>query len=183
MLKSQTFELGGKDGGTSVILTELPALVADRHARAALKAVDEDPAGGVVALALHHIKAVRALGEPALALLQPFVQGVDLSTIHDWRSIERLQNAAMLLHVGFLIGRESLDIPVTLTGQLLTSPAADVHVNWCSPHVAAVLHSGKATYRELETVLSTEDVYNLVELINVDAIREWRISQTKAPNP
>jgi len=26
-------------------------------------------------------------------------------------------------------------------------------------------------------------VYNLVELINVDAIREWKLSQQKAPNP
>lgn len=183
MLKSQDFELSGKDEGMAVTLTELPALVADRHARAVLRAVDEDLAGGVVALALHHMKAVRDLGEASLGLLQPFVQGVDLSTLKDWRSVERLQQAALYLHVGFLIGREALEIPVTLTAQMLTSPVADIQVTWCSSHIAAVLHSGKATYRELETVLSTEDVYNLVELINVDAIREWKLSQQKAPNP
>lgn len=181
MLKSQNFELGGKDAGTRVVLTELPAMVADRYARAALKAVDEDPAGGVVALALHHFKAVRALGEPSLALLQPFVQGADLSALHDWQSVDRLQQAALFLHAGFLIGREALDIPVTLSAQVLTSPVADIHVTFCSPHIAAVLHSGKASYVELETVLSTEDVYNLVELINVDAIREWKLNPPKAP--
>lgn len=183
MLKSQTFTLGGADKGHSITLTELPAMVADRHARAALKAVDEEPGGGVVALALHHFAAVRALGEPSLALLQPFVQGVDLSRLRDWQSVDRLQQAALFLHAGFLIGRQPLDIPVTLTGQMLSSPVADIHVTFCSPHIAAVLHSGKASYVELETVLSTEDVYNLVELINVDAIREWKLNQTKAPTP
>lgn len=179
MLKSQTFTLGGRDEGTQVTLTELPALVADRHARAALKAVDEPTEGGIVALALHHLKAVRALGEASLALLQPFVQGADLRTIKDWRSVERLQQGALLLHVGFLLGRESVEIPITLIGKALLSPAADVRAMSCSPHIAAVLHSDKASYVELETVLSTEDVYNLVELLNVDAIREWHIQQSK----
>lgn len=180
MLKSQTFTLGGKDAGTKVTLIELPALVADRHARAALRAIGEDLEGGVVALALKHVKAVRALGESSLALLQPFVQGVDLSTLHDWQSVERLQQAALYLHIQFLMGRESVDIPVTLQAQALLSPAADIRASFCSPHIAAVLHSHLATYVELETVLSTEDVFNLVELVNVEAIREWRINQDKA---
>lgn len=183
MLKSQTFNLGGKDTGHTATLTELPALVADRHARNALAAAGEPTEGGVVSLAMQHFKAVRALGEPSLALLQPFVQGLDLTTLTDWQSIERLQQAALFLHAGFLLGRETVEVPVTLEAQILLSPAADVRVSFCSPHIASVLHSGKATYRELETVLSTEDVYNLVELINVDVIREWRINQSKAPNP
>jgi hypothetical protein len=180
MLKRQRFALGGKDEGSAIELVELPALVADRHARVALKAVGADLDGGVVALALKHMADVRKLGEPSLALLQPFVVGADLASLHDWRNVERLQQAALFLHVGFLIGRESIDIPVNLQAQILLSTASSVQVAFCSPHIAAVLHFDKATYRELETDLSTEDVFNLVEALNVDAIREYYIHQDKA---
>ena len=67
--------------------------MADRYARAALKAIGEDLDGGVVALAIKHMKAVKALGEPALALLQPFVQGVDLTTLKDWRSVDKAEGS------------------------------------------------------------------------------------------
>ena len=56
-------------------------------------------------------------------------------------------------------------------------PGSDLAVNFCSPPLATVLHSGRASYRELETALSTEDVYNLVELLNVEAVRDWRAAQ------
>jgi hypothetical protein len=31
----------------------------------------------------------------------------------------------------------------------------------------------------LETVLSTEDAFNLAELLNIDAIRQWRDAHNK----
>jgi hypothetical protein len=188
VLKSARVELTGRDSGRAIELTELPALVADRCARAALAAIGEAPEGGVVALAMKHTEAVRALGERGSLLLQPFVDGTlvsgeRLDVVHhlkDWRSISRLQQAALLLHVGFLIGRETVGIPIAMQIASIKSGSADTRAAFCSPHIAAVLHSKQATYRELETVLSTEDVFNLVELVNVEAIHAWRAYQQQA---
>lgn len=185
MLKTTRVDLGGADAGRTVELAELPALVADRCARAALAAIGEPPEGGVVALVMKHLDAVRTLGERGMLLLQPFVDGVTESGIRldmarhlrDWRNVSRLQQAALLLHVGFLIGRETAEIPVAMQIAVIKSGSADTRALFCSPHIASVLHSEKATYRELETVLSTEDVFNLVELINVEAIHAWRAAQ------
>lgn len=171
MLKSLPVALSGADRGTCVILTELPALAAERAARAALAAIDEDLDGGVVALALRHLDTVRRLGARGVALLQPFLGDAQRVELKDWRSIRTLQDAALLLHVSFLAGRKPLDVPVRIQAAMIESGAADYKPSFCSPHTAAVLLSGKASYRELETVLSTEDVYNLVELLNVDALR------------
>jgi hypothetical protein len=41
-----------------------------------------------------------------------------------------------------------------------------------------VINSKYASYVELETVLGTEDVFNLAESINADSLREWMNSQT-----
>jgi len=187
MLKSQRVELSGRDAGRVIELTELPALVADRHARAALRAAGVSMDGGVVALSMQHLNAVRALGEPGSQLLQPFVSGMlasghalDMSTdLRDWRNVGRLQQAALLLHVGFLLGREMIEVPVAMQAAAITSGLGETRALFCSPHLATVLHSQLATYRELETELSTEDVFNLLEIINVEAIRDWRHSQTK----
>ena len=176
MLKSRTVELFGRDAGVALTLTELPALVADRHARAALQAVGADTRGGVVALAYQHMPAVLKLGEPALDLLAPFV-GDQSAGLKDWRNISRLQQAAVLLHADFLFGRELLEVPVALQTERIVKALPEMSVTFCSPHLAAVLSSRLATYRELETVLSTEDAFNLVELLNVDGIREWRARQ------
>lgn len=185
MLKTARIELGGRDAGRMIELTELPALVADRCARAALAAIGEPLEGGVVALAMKHTAALRALGQQGSLLLLPFVDGTlasgeRLDVVHhlrDWRSIERLQQAALLLHVGFLLGRETVEIPITMQIAAIKAGSGDVRAAFCAPHIAAVLHSKQATYRELETVLSTEDVFNLVELVNVEAIHAWRASQ------
>lgn len=183
MLKTRTIDLAGRDAGTSLVLGELPALVADRHARAAIKRVDGEPSGGIVALALREQAAVLALGEEGSQLLMPFVrilapQGFALSDLKDWRNIARLQQSALLLHVDFMFDRELLEVPVTLKAEQIMSGSADMQASFCSPFIAAVLQSDKATYVELETVLSTEDAHNLVELLNVDAIREWQAAQT-----
>lgn len=184
MLKTVQVTLVGRDAQRPVVLTELPALVADRCARAVLLAIDEPPEGGVVTLALRHMDAVRALGERGMLLLQPFVNGrtggepLDPARhLSDWRSISRLQQAAMLLHTGFMLGRETVDIPVAMQIDAIKAGGADIRAAWCSPHIAAVLHSKQASYVELETVLSTEDVFNLVELVNVETIHAWRAAQ------
>ena len=187
MLKSQRIELAGKDAGRVIELTELPALVADRYARAALRAAGAPLDGGIVALALQHLPAVRALGERSSQLLQPFVSGVLASGVeldvahhlHDWRNVDRLQQAALLLHVGFLVGREMIETPVAMQAAAITSGLGETRALFCSPPLATVLHSQLATYRELETVLSTEDVFNLLEIVNVEAIRDWRHAQTR----
>ena len=185
MLKTAQVELSGRDAGRVVELTELPALAADRCARAALAVIGQPLDGGVVALAMKHTQDLRALGERGSRLLLPFVDGVLASGValdmahhlHDWRNVERLQQAALLLHVGFLIGRETVEIPVAMQINAIKSGMADTRAAFCNPHIAAVLHSKQATYRELETVLSTEDVFNLVELVNVEAIHAWHASQ------
>lgn len=189
MLKSETIELTGKDRGRVVVLTERPALVADRYARAALAAIGSEATGGVVDLAFRHGADVLALGPAALALLQPFVDARDpsgaqihVNALRDWRSVTRLQQAALLLHVGFVVGRPRVETPVRLQAQALLAGRADVAVNFCSPQIAAVLDEGLATYRELETVLSTEDVFNLVELLNVRALRDFA-NQQRTPRP
>lgn len=187
MLKSQRVELSGRDAGRVIELTELPALVADRYARAALRAAGAPLDGGVVALALQHLDAVRALGAASSDLLQPFVvgtlaAGVPLDVAHhlrDWRNVGRLQQAALLLHVGFLIGRELVEVPVAMQASAITSGLGETRALFCSPHLATVIHSQLATYRELETVLSTEDAFNLLEIVNVEAIRDWRHAQNR----
>lgn len=177
MLKHTSVHLSGRDQGLPVILTELPALVADRHARTALAAIGAPLDGGIVALALQHEQAILAEPERAMELLQPFVCMSAGREVKDWRSVMALQRAALALHVSFLVGRPQLDVPLGLQAESIKSGVSDLGVHFCSPHIATVLHSGRATYRELETVLSTEDVFNLVELANVETIREWRANQ------
>jgi hypothetical protein len=179
VLKTETIALVGKDAGQFVTLRERPALVADRLARAALAAVDADPTGGVVDLVFRHMDDVNALGPAALDLLQPFVDAraldgdpLDVRRLRDWRSVTKLQRAALLLHVGFLVGRPRLEIPVRVQAEMILTARSELAVNFCSPQIAVVLQEPLATYRELETDLSTEDVFNLVELINVRALRE-----------
>lgn len=175
MLKTRTLQLSGPDGHEPLTLTELPALVADRAARRALAAVGAPPDGGVVALALEHMPAVLKLAGPGLDLLAPFVQAS--RPVRHWSSLLIVQQAALALHVDFLVGRPTLSIPITYQAESIKRGAQDLAVNFCSPPLAAVLHSGRASYHELETSLSTEDVYNLVELLNVEAVREWRALQ------
>lgn len=178
MLKSNYLELAGKDAGRAVLLKELPALTADRLARAALKSLGVDPDGGVVSLALKHLQDIRRLGPAGLEILQQFVR-TDPPGFEprDWHNIEKIQQAALLLHVGFIVERESLDIPVAMQAERILDDLPDVRVKFCSPHIAAVLESGKATYCELETVLSTEDVYNIIEVLNVRAVHDWHAHQ------
>ncbi len=188
MLKTTTFAPGGRDAGAILQLTELPALVADRAARAALREIDADLHGGVVALALRHLKDVRALGERGLYLLTPFVNatrdGEPVSiqrAVRDWRNVDRLIQMALQLHVGFLVGREQIEVPVAMQGAHIMSGKGETRVTFCSPHIAAVLDSRMADYVALETVLSTEDVYNLVEVLNVRAVRDWHAAQQNKP--
>jgi len=182
MIKTRTFELEGRDAGKSVHLTELPALPADRLARRIIKRFDGDPAGGVVALALRYQSEVAALGEEGLHLLFGFVHATHADgspfdikrDLRDWRNVAKLQQVALLLHVDFLFERELLETPVTMRAEAIMAGVSDIAVTFCSPFLAAVLQSGQASYVELETVLSTEDAFNLVELTNVEAIREWK---------
>lgn len=175
MLKTQTLNLVGPDGDEPLTLTELPALVADRAARAALAAVGAPLDGGVISLALEHMPAVLKLQGRGLDLLAAFVQAS--RPVRHWSNLLIVQQAALALHAGFLVVRPRIEIPVTMMAEHIKRPGSDLAVNFCSPQIATVLHSGRATYRELETVLSTEDVYNLVELVNVEAVREWRALQ------
>lgn len=186
MLKHRVITLAGRDEGVKVRLTELPAMLADAHARAILRLLGEESDGGISALAFRHVRDAFKLG---VDTLMPFVEGSVLDDAHrghsldirhdikDWRNVERLQNSALLLHVDFLIGREPLDVPVTFQAQQIMAGGGELRATFCSPQIAAVLESGKATYRELETVLSTEDVFNLVEIINIAALREWHAHQ------
>lgn len=190
MLKHETITLKGRDAGLKVRLTELPALLADRAARAALKALGQEPAGGIVSLALEHLQAARTAQVTGAVDLQAFVQAdwtdesghmhaLDMRKLSDWRSIEQIQNAALLLHISFLIGRETLEVPVSFQAAQILSKTADVRATWCSPQIAGVLSAKLASYRELETVLSVEDVYNLCEILNVDALRDFQATQVK----
>lgn len=181
MLKTLVVPLPGADAGTTITLTELSALGADRAARVALAAIGEEPDGGVVALALQHLEAVRKLGRRGIDLLQPFLGDVRTSPLKDWRSVRTLQNAALLLHVGFLSHRQPLEIPVRVQAAMLMRGGDAPRASFCSAQIAAVLLSGKASYRELETVLSTEDVFNIVELLNVEALRS--ILAAEKPKP
>lgn len=175
MLKTISLHLSGRDAAEPLTLTELPALIADRHARTALAAIEAPTDGGVIALALEHLPAV--LRHPdTMSLLEPFVQAS--RPVREWTNVLAVQQAALALHAGFMVSRPRLEIPVTLVAESIKRSAGEVSVHFCSPALATVLHSGRATYRELETVLGTEDVFNLVELINVEAVREWRAQQT-----
>lgn len=190
MLKTHTLKLTGRDNGVALHLTERPALVADRAARAALLAIGEATDGGVIAMAFKHMTAVRALGPTGLQLLNAFVDAridgapVDMHAAHgpvrDWRNIEKIQQQALYLHAGFILGREMVDIPVAMEGDRILHGSDDARVTFCSPMLAAVLESKLATYHELETVYSTEDCFNLQELNNVRAVRNWHEAQ-KAP--
>ena len=80
----------------------------------------------------------------------------------------------LLQIVGFLFERETLDTPVSFRAEQILHDSSDISVTWCSPFIAAVIQSKLATYRELETVLGTEDAYNLVEILNVEAIQNWQ---------
>lgn len=190
MLKTRDFTLAGRDAGLVVRLTELPALCADRIARRLLADIDADIDGGVVSLAYQHLRAVRGLGENASISLMGYVNGAVLDDsgkpehhldvrhdIRDWRNIERLQNMALLLHVDFMVGRKQLELPVRMQAASLLADSG-ARVTYCSPALSAVINSRYATYVELETVLGTEDVFNLAESINIDSLREWMQAQT-----
>jgi hypothetical protein len=193
MLKSRVITLAGRDEGLKVRLTELPAMLADAHARMILRQLEEEQDGGISALAFKHSRDALKLGADTLL---PFLDGAVITFdpsgeragkhldvrkhLHDWRNVERLQNAAMLLHVDFMIGREALEVPVTFQAQQIMAGGGSLRATFCSLQIAAVLESQHASYRELETVLSTEDVFNLVEIINIAAIREWTAHQQAA---
>ncbi|WHB31169.1 hypothetical protein [Xanthomonas phage NEB7] len=179
VLKQLTVNLTGADAGHPITLIERPALVADRLARTALAEAGAPLAGGVIGLVFEHMGAVRQLGERSNALLQPFVDA-DRQPL-GWENVFVLQQAALLLHAGFVIDRPRLEAPVAMHVAGIQRGDSDVAVHFCSSHIATVLHSGHATYRELETVLSTEDVFNLVELVNVAAIRDWHALQSSNP--
>lgn len=193
MIKTRDFALNGKDDGLPIRLRELPALLADRAARRLLVDIDEDEDGGVVALAYKHLRAVRDLGENGSVGLMPFVCGDVLDVVggepihplivrkhvRDWRNIERLQNMALLLHVDFMVGRKAMDVPVRMQAASLLADSG-ARVTYCSPALSAVINSKYATYVELETVLGTEDVFNLAESINADSLREWMQAQTRS---
>jgi len=186
MLKHRTITLAGTDAGVKIRLSELPALIADRAARAVLTQLGEAPEGSISALAFKFSREAAKLGTDTLL---PFVEGVVIDAEHrqhaldmrrdirDWRNVERLQQAALALHIDFLLGRETLEIPVTFQAQSIMAGGGELRATFCSPHIAAVLDGRLATYREMETVLSTEDVFNLAELLNIAAIREWRAHQ------
>ncbi len=183
MLKTQTLLLTGRDEGVAVKLRELPALVADQHARAILRACDLPEDGGVVALTFKYLAEVRkTLGEAALAALDVFVDVsyVDDARARDYRTPRRLQDASLMLCAGFIALREPVVMPVAMQAETIKA-GTDARVTFCSPFLAAVLDSGKASYVELETVLGTEDAYNLAEILNVSAIRDWRAAQRNKP--
>lgn len=179
MLKTTQLELTGKDRGRPYILTELPALVADRAARRALAAIGAPLDGGVVSLAFEHVQTVLKLGETATALLQTFVQ-LD-RPLRDWRNILTVQQAALALHAGFVLERTPIEAPVAMRAASIKQGDGELVASFCSPGIAAVIQSGRASYRELETVLSTEDAYNLVELLNIEAVRDWHAHQSTRP--
>lgn len=180
MLKTQNLELTGRDAGLHITIKELPALEADRHARALLAACDLDPDGGIVALALRHLGDVRKrLGEHAPRAFEPFVFHTrgGAPGIRDWRNVERVQNAALALHAGFVVGRSTVEIPVRMQAAMLQHAAPEQRVSFCSPFIAAVINSQLASYVELETVLSTEDAFNLSEIVTVNALRDFQHAQ------
>lgn len=178
MLKTQTIEL---TSGARAAIRELPALEADRAARSILTGAGLEPDGGVVSLALQHLETVRRhYGEGAPALLEVFVRYECAAPRLHWREVERVQNAALALHTGFVIGRETLEIPVKMQAAMLTHGGAEHRVSFCSPFIAAVINSQLASYVELETVLSTEDAFNLSELVTVNALRDFEQAQREA---
>jgi hypothetical protein len=179
MLKTTTIQLGGKDAGASIVIRELPALVADRHALAALDAIGVEERTGVVGLTFSHLRKVRALGPSSNDFLQPFVDVVDGPAIRDWRNIARVQEGALMLHAAFIIKRPKLPVPVAYIAESLMHGGDDddVAVSFCSPMLAGVIDSNLALYRALETELSTEDCFNMAEILNVRALREWRAYQ------
>ena len=183
MLKTRQIELTGRDDDVKLTLQELPALAADRIARKLIDRWRGDKTGGVVGLALRHQAALRKLGEGSLPALMPFVNIVTgapkgLDSLKDWQNVGRVQQAALALHADFLIGRESLELPIAMQAEGILA-GEGLAATFCSPFIAAVIQSGMATYVELETILSTEDAFNLAELLNVDAVRHWRDAQKR----
>lgn len=187
MLKQRMINLAGRDAGVTLTLQELPAMAADRLARSILKRIGVETTGSIATLALKHAKeAIRLDGSPVLGFVRGSLHSplgareIDLTRdIRDWRNVERIQHAALALHIDFIIGRESVEIPVSLTAHHIFHAGADTAVTFCSQQIAAVLESKLASYVELETVLSTEDVFNMAEILNVAAIREWHAHQAQ----
>lgn len=183
MLKTQTLELTGRDTGQSLIIEELPALVADRLARRLLERADCDPDGGIVALAFRDLATVRkSLGDRAPQAFEPFIRIREKSyhRLTDWHNVQRIQNAALALHAGFAVDRTTVEIPVRMQAAMITHGAASARVQFCSPFIAAVINSQLASYVELETVLSTEDAFNLSEIVTINALRDFTQAERDA---
>lgn len=66
---------------------------------------------------------------------------------------------------GFFVGRLPVEVDV---GQD-TAPGGLIGYPNISAAIGAVISSGKATLVELDTVLGQEDLYDLLEVISVDA--------------
>ncbi|GJH28162.1 hypothetical protein [Caballeronia novacaledonica] len=190
MLKEIDVELHGRDAGSVVRLRELPAMVADRHARTALAAIDEDVSGGVIDLAMRCVQTVRKLGPRGLDLLMPFVKGDLLGAdaepiaplnvrkhIRDWRNVQVLQDAALLLHAGFVVGRAGLDVPIKLQAQIALAGGSDIEIKFCAPTIAAAIDAGMCSYVEANTIVGTEAIYDMLEILNVRALREFADAQ------
>jgi hypothetical protein len=150
-------------------LTELPALQADTLARRILARHGLDPDGGVVELVLAHVGHVPDLrSDPELCAFAP---GFDWDSLPGFVDVWRVQDAALLLHAGFAAFRTPLQVPVALQARSIM--AGDrVAPSFCSPTIAAIMSRGLASYADLDSVLSTEDVYNLAELLTAEAIND-----------
>lgn len=182
MLKETTITLTGKDTNKLIRLREGAALVTDRLARQVLTRLGEPLTGGIFAVALQHIEKIKALGAECNDLLNAFVQAelmldsgprrLDMQRdLNDWRSVSTLQQTALYLHVGFLLTRQSVDLPVAF--RAASADKSENHIKWCSPFISSVLDANLATYHEMETSLSTEDVINLLDIVNIRALRDW----------
>lgn len=164
------------------MMKERPALIADRHARHALRVLGKNPDEGVIGLAFRHCEALMLLGDAANALLMPFLdlddgtfKELDLDEcIKDWRNVAVLQQQALHLHAGFMLDREPLELPVTFQAQQIQHADESLTVGWCSPFIASVIRSRHASYNDMETTYGTEDAFNLYEMINIDLLADWK---------
>lgn len=148
---------------------ELPALQADTLARRVLKRHGFDPDGGVLSLTFDALDVPEVRADPDLLHFMP---AFDFAALPSFQAVWELQTSVLLMYSAFILERPPLEWPVRMQADAILRPDA-LRVSFCSPPLALVLSRRLATYAELSRDLSTEAVYNLAELLSVEAINDY----------
>ncbi len=187
--KTVIIEFACRDKGKKFKLTEMSAFKAEKWASRIFEALskikieipDEVKGASMAALATVGLRVLNSINfidsEPLLDEMLSCVQFIpenegprDLleDDINDMITLTYLRSELFNLHTGFFISRRRIELP-SVGGR----GSGDLAEYFNIPQtIGAVITSGKATLYELDSIYGVEDLYDLLEVLIVNAHNE-----------